>query len=382
MAYFHSSNTPVRAFDGDGNDITALFHQNCATNPPGTKPDMSMIKRLSLLQLDSSDKSDKLDSSDKSEKSYKYRHLIFHDRDNQYFACCLCYGVSMADDNIILRYHMNPAKKQFPIKWEVGGGSFSNAFKHIWKNHPEFVSNSDLHTVSNYLQVHSTKLPASVTSINSKQSDIRGMLNGANPDLKVKERILNAQCEAIAHGQLPINLLCGDVMKNFVKQILNRENDGLFYGRTKISETLTQFLRTEKTQKKITFNEIVSNSPLGKYVAVTTDMSTGKNYGRYYVATFHFIDENVSLVENVLSVKDLDLVHSGENNRAITVKEILIFFGIINGTDDDDYFTQADATEFSKTTYFPMLSSVVHTITGDCASNNATAFDCLPSTFR
>ena len=73
-----------------------------------TKPDIGMIKRLSLLQLDKSDdKSDKSDKSNKSYKSYKYRHLIFHDRNNQYFACCLCYGVSTADDNIIYSWKMN-----------------------------------------------------------------------------------------------------------------------------------------------------------------------------------------------------------------------------------------------------------------------------------
>ena len=374
MKHFHYPNTPVRAFDCNDNDIT----ENLTSIRE--KIDLtalnSLVKRLSLLQLSYSKSND----SNGSDKSHRYQDIIFTVGAFQYFACCLCHGSSTAkDDKVILRYHMNPEKKEFPIKWQVGGGNFSNSFKHIYMHHPEFVRSEDLGAVSESVTNNQKQIPQQTTVVKQEGVDVQ-IANQNQINAKIQERVLQAQVQAIAHGQLPINLFSGEVMRTFVKTILNKGNNDIFFGRTKITEALDKFLKSERIEKRISMNELVQQSPLGKYVAITTDMSTGRNSGKYYVATLHVIDKNLQLQENVICVKDLSLMHSGENNRAITVKEILYFFGEIEHNDND--FNEHDASEYAKSIYFDKLSSIVHTVTADCASNNASAFDPVPSTYR
>ncbi len=373
MRHFHFPNTPVRAFDCNDNDVTENF---ASIRDKIEQTALNSIKRLSLLQVSYSKSND----SNCSDKFDRYKDIIFKVGAFQYFACCLCHGSSMSsDDTVILRYHKNPEKKEFPIKWQAGGGNFSNAFKHIYTHHPEFVRIEDLSAVSEYVTNNQIKIPEQTTAV---KQDIKELLcnQNQNGNSKIRERILQAQVQAIAHGQLPINLFSGEVMRTFVKTILNKGNNDIFFGRTKITEALDIFLQSERIQKRISLKELVEKSPLGKYVAITTDMSTGRNSGKYYVATLHVIDTNLQLTENVICVKDLSLMHSGRNNRAITVKEILYFFGEIEHNDND--FNEDDATEYARTIYYDKLSSIVHTVTADCASNNATAFDPVQSTFR
>jgi len=371
MSHFHYPNTPVRTFYCHDNDVTENW---TSIREKIDVTALNRVKRLSLLQLTYSVSND----SSGFEKFHRYKDIIFKVGAFQYFACCLCHGSSTAkDDKVILRYHMNPENKEFPIKWQVGGGNFSNAFKHIYTNHPEFVRIEDLSVVSEFVTNNQKVIPQQTV----KQTGIDELIANQNQvNSKIQERVLQAQVQAIAHGQLPINLFSGEVMSTFVKTILNKGTNDIFFGRTKITEALDTFLQSERIQKRTFMNELVRVSPLGKYVAITTDLSTGRNSGKYYVATLHVIDKNLQLIENVICVKDLSLMHSGQNNRAITVKEILYFFGEIEHNDND--FNEDDASEYAKTIYFDKLSAFVHTITADCASNNGTAFDPVPSTER
>lgn len=373
MSHFHFPNNPVRAYDCNDDDVTEYF---TSVKEKIELTALNSVKRLSLLQLSYSKSND----SNVSDKYHRYKDIIFKVGAFQYFACCLCHGSSMAkDDKVILRYHKNPETKEFQIKWQVGGGNFSNAFKHIYMFHPEFVRIEDRTTVSESVTNNQKLIPQQTTAV--KQIDVDVQIANQNQiNGKIQERVLQAQVQAIAHGQLPINLFSGEVMRTFVKTILNKGNNDIFFGRTKITEALDIFLQSERMEKRNFMNELVQKSPLGKYVAITTDMSTGKNSGKYYVATLHVIDKNLQLTENVICVKDLSLTHSGQNNRAITVKEILYFFGEIEH--NDHAFNEDDAIEYAKPIYYDKISSIVHTITADCASNNATAFDPLPSTYR
>ncbi len=287
--------------------------------------------------------------------AYMSYYQVCHFEGKDYFHCALC---NAFNDENILKKDVTKRVLRTALSYSI-----SNVVTHLSSQHFEWLKLSKLI----HLQDQVIKENKKPTGSYKKQLGIRECYKRSSDTPAEKAAVVKneldpdfvvAVAKYIAQSNLPLNTVNSAAFRDFVKAITGKEKK--FPSRQKITATMG-ILYDENNRKFIESMKKRNRHAM----SITTDMSTGRNDASYCVITAHFLDSKFTrLFEELLVIAPFESEHEGENIREFVSQEIL------------------KVVKPGKSVESKNLYRYIIAITGDCASNNATAFEKLDDIYR
>ena len=264
--------------------------------------------------------------------TYKDTYVVY----NNIIYCNLCYTKDECRSNLQSR----APPKGVPFI------NLSNHIKHLQNKHYINLDFVKAQEVIEYTPISSSSKKVS----KPKAYDMVDYLSGKVKPVDKNKEFRRLLSEFIAHGAFPVAIVDNPSFRELIVKLCPSKALKFPSVRTRcVRRDLADCCSQEENAYRTKLRHKISSQSAP--IALTLDLSTGRNSASYYCITAHFIDMDFHLYDELLDLRQFDVKHSADQIQGHVKDTVTTLMGM----------DITDETAFGK---------VATSISADCACNN------------